>query len=92
MLVLKSEIDFRSLQNRAEQEARISETRSDDEIRQTLVARARELGLPRTAERVGIQRFPGGDALITIAYPDTVTFLGRWSWIRMRRISVRGPF
>lgn len=87
--ILASEMDFRSLQRAVEQQARYAETRTDQEIRQDLVTRVRELGLPRSAENVVVRRMLGDGVLITVGYPDTVSFFGRWHWVRQRQISIR---
>lgn len=89
--VLASEMDYRSLQEAAVREARFADTRSDDEIRQALVAEVGELELPRSANDVRVRRLGSGSVHIAIAYPDTIRFLGRWEWVRPRRISVRTP-
>lgn len=88
--VVRSEFDFRSLQKSVERQVGLAESTSDDDIRGVIVDRMRELGLPSSAERVQVQRLAGGGAVVSLAYPDTVTFLGRWDWIRIRRIRIRG--
>ena len=88
--VVRSEFDYRSLQKSVERQVGLAESTSDDDIRGAIVDRIRELGLPRSAERVELQRFADGGAVVSLAYPDTVTFLGRWDWIRIRRIRIRG--
>lgn len=87
--VLASEMSFRSLQKAVEQQARLAETRTDQEIREEILTRVRELELPRSAENISVRRLPGEGVLITVGYPDTVTFFDRWRWVRQRQISIR---
>lgn len=90
-MVLGSEMEYRSLQETASQQARLAETNTDEEIRQAVVAKAGELELPATAHDVQVRRLGSGTVHVSLAYPDTVRFFGRWDWVRMRRISVRTP-
>jgi hypothetical protein len=91
ILILGHEFDYRSLQEAASQEVRLAETKTDDEIRQVLLDKVAELELPPGARDIRVQRLPNGSVLVTIAYPDTIRFLGRWEWVQLREISARGP-
>lgn len=89
--ILASEMSYRSLQETASQEARLAETKTDEEIRQTVLAKAQELELPPGERDIQVRRLGDGNVLVRLAYPDTTSFLGRWEWVRIREISVRGP-
>lgn len=90
-LILASELDYRSMQEAATQQVRLAETVTDEEIRRELLTKVEELELPPGARDIQIRRLPGGNVHVNLAYPDTIRFLGRWEWIQIRHISVRGP-
>lgn len=87
-----SEIDYRSYVSEAERQAGLASEHTDEEIRTTLQRRADELGLPPVARRVDIRRSPGRRITIAAQYPDTLTFLERWHWVRPRRIRVEATY
>lgn len=89
--VLASEMDYRSIQETAFQEARLAETKTDEEIRRVVLAKVADLELPPSARQVRVERLSGGRVHVSLAYPDTVRFFGRWEWVRPRQVSVQGP-
>ncbi|MFQ5688935.1 MAG: hypothetical protein ACE5HQ_01510 [Gemmatimonadota bacterium] len=89
IIVIRSEVDFRSVRETAQQQLRLGEGRGDEEIRAAVLARVRELGLPRQAERIGLMHLPRGEIRLSLQYSDTLVFADRWRWIRPRRIDVR---
>lgn len=89
--LLASEMRYRSIQETASREARFAETKTDEEIHQAVLDEVIDLELPPAAHRVRVRRLSGGRVHVSLAYPDTVRFLGRWEWVRPRRISVQGP-
>lgn len=90
-LILGSEFEYRSMQEAVSQEVRLAETKTDEEILEALLTKAAELDLPPSARNIRVQRLPDGGAHVTLAYPDTIRFLGRWEWVQLRQISARGP-
>ncbi len=91
VLILASEMDYRSLQETASREARFAETKTDEEIRREVLAKVEELELPPSAHAVRVHRLGDGRVQVSLAYPDTIRFLGRWEWVRLREIAVQGP-
>lgn len=88
---LGSEMDYRSVQEVASREARLAESKTDQEIREEVLAKVQELGLPPSAHDVRVRRLDNGRVRVSLAYPDTLRFLGRWEWVTLREISVQGP-
>lgn len=88
VVYLGSEIDYRSYVSEAQRQAGLASEFTDEEIRAALQRRAAELGLPPVAQRVEIRRSPGRRITIAAQYPDTLTFLDRWTWVRPRRVRV----
>lgn len=91
VLILRSEMNYRSIQETAAQEVRLAETSTDEEIRQAVLDKVADLGLPPGAREIRVQRSTDGSVLVSLAYPDTIRFFGRWEWVRLRELSVRGP-
>lgn len=88
VIFVGSEIDYRSYRSEAERQAGLAAEQTDEEIRAILQRRATELGLPPAAARVEVRRSPGNRITIAAQYPDTLTFLDRWHWVRPRRILI----
>jgi hypothetical protein len=86
--VAGSEIDFRALRGEVQTQARLARESLDETMVSVISAEAARLGLPQAAGNPTIRRLPGDRIRITVAYPDTVTFLDRWHWVRTRRIDV----
>lgn len=83
-----SEIDYRQLESEAWRQAGLAAQQDDQAIIGILARRATELGLPASATRPTIRRFPGDRIQIIIQYPDVLDFFGRWQWVRHRRIQI----
>lgn len=89
VVVVESEFRYRSVREAVQQELRTSEVRSVHEIRRDIVKRVEELDLPPAARQVTVRPLPGDGAAVSLSYADTLEFLGRFTWIRPRRVSVR---
>jgi hypothetical protein len=89
---VESEFAYRSMRAEVERQAGLASQFSDDEIRQALQARARELGLPRRAESVTVTRITGRHLRISLSYTDTLTILNRWNVARPRQIELQRSF
>lgn len=84
--VAGGEFAYRSVRETARQEAAIGSERTDEEIREVMLRRVRELELPPAAEEISIRRAPDGSVTISLSYADTVSFFDRWEWVRPRRV------
>lgn len=93
VLLVGSEFKYRSVEQAIDQELRTTKplATSPREIRAAVVARIEDLGLPPSARNVELSRLPEGGVVVSFAYPDTITFFGRWHWVRTRRITERPP-
>ena len=92
VIVIGSEIDYRSLQREAGRQVVLAAERSDDEIREVLRERVRSRGLPESAEAIGIRRLPGNRINILVRWADTLSFAGGWEWVRAREVRVEGSY
>ena len=92
VVVLGSEIDYRSLDRETRRQTELAAERSDDEIRDAVQTEVRSLELPESAQTVGIRRLPGYRINVLVRYTDTLTFFGSWEWIRPREVRVEGSY
>lgn len=92
VIVLESEIEYRSLQEEVQRQAGFAAERSEEEMRTAILAKVQSLELPRMAEQVEVRRLPRNRISITLRYGDTLTFFGRWDWVRPRRIQVERAY
>ncbi len=83
-----TEIDYRSLASQVQRTARVAHETPDEGLAAQIRTKASELGLPPGAGRATIRRLPGNRISITVQYPDSLTFFGRWHWVRGRRIQI----
>ncbi len=84
--VAEGEIEYRSVREAARQQTVTGAERTDEEIREALLSRIRELELPARAREISIRRDRDGNVSISLAYADTVSFFDRWEWVRPRRV------
>lgn len=84
--IAAGEFAYRSVRETARQEAALGSERTDEEIRNVMLRRVRELELPPAAEAISIRRAPDGSVTISLSYADTVSFVDRWEWVRPRRV------
>lgn len=92
IVVIGSEMGYRSLGTESRRQAQLAAERSDDEIRLAIQEKARSLELPEAAQTVGIRRLPGARINVLVRYTDTLTFVGGWEWIRPREVRVEGSY
>jgi len=87
-----AEIDFRSLSSQVQRTSRVANETPDAGLQAQIRAKAAELGLPPSAGSSTIERPAVNKVAITVQYPDTVKFFGRWTWVIGRRIHVEQTY
>lgn len=92
IVFLGAELDYRSIRGEASRQAARAVDQNDEDIRAALVARADALGLPPSASDITIQRRLGSVISIRFGYADTLTFAGRFDWLRRRQIVLEERF
>lgn len=83
-----NEISYRGLAHQVQESARAAHETPDAGLAQQIREKAAELGLPASAGNATIRRLAGNRISITVQYPDTVTFFGRFHIVRGRRVDV----
>lgn len=83
-----AEIDYRAIASQVQRSARVAHETPDEGLAAQIKVKANELGLPPAAGRATIRRLSGNRISIAVQYPDSVTFFGRWHWVRDRRIQI----
>ncbi|MCG8470105.1 MAG: hypothetical protein MJB57_18165 [Gemmatimonadetes bacterium] len=83
-----AEIDYRSLSSQVQRTAVAARETPDDGLVGQIRDKAAELGLPASAGAPSIRRPAQNRVTISVSYPDSITFFGRWHWVLDRRIQV----
>lgn len=83
-----AEIDYRALSSQVQRSALAARETPDAGVAVQIREKAAELALPPSAGAPSIARPGPNRVTISLAYPDSVSFFGRWHWVIDRRIDV----